>query len=175
MTTETQGGLSRRSFLAVMGAAGLLAGGMVAVGAPTAGAAPGANAEWQITSEPADARTGYATVLNAIRQGVSSHRVRPEGGRPVDVTDQDGTEQYISLDLQVEEDNQFIRVFLRRSDMYVMGWRPGTVTTDGGPTWRNFFTLESDVDLPGAVRTGTGANVNTRFEGLSNYSDLANL
>ncbi len=145
MATETQGGLSRRSFLAVMGAAGLPASGMVAAGAPTASTAPGANAQWQITSEPADARTGYAT-------------------------DQDGTEQYISLDLQVEADNQFIRVFLRRSDMYVMGWRPGTVTTDGGPTWRSFFTLEADVDLPGAVRTGTGANVNTRFEGLPRRS-----
>ncbi|WP_256252247.1 ribosome-inactivating family protein [Streptomyces sp. yr375] len=94
------------------------------------------------------------------------------GGRPVDVTDANGTQQFIAVDLYSEGGGEFIRVFMRRSDAYVMGWRPGTDNGGGNITWRNFFTLEPGVDLPGAIRTGTGANVTTRFEGLSNYTDL---
>ncbi|MFG3289233.1 pectinesterase family protein [Streptomyces sp. NPDC048179] len=175
MTDETHGRLSRRSFLgaaAVVSAA--VTGGLVFVSA--ADAATGADASWQITSESADARAAYAKLLNDIRTGVSSHRLRPDNGRLFDVTDQDGTTQYIAVDLQAEDSYQMIRVFMRRSDAYVMGWRVGQVDADDSNTvyWGNFFVLDSvaapngAAPLPGA----TAQNTNTRFQNLANYSDL---
>ncbi|MEU3617982.1 pectinesterase family protein [Streptomyces sp. NPDC006872] len=141
----------------------------------SASAATGANVTWRISSEPADAKTGYVGMLNGIRQAISAGRVRAANGGPaVDVTDGSGANQFISVDLHAEDRPEFIRVFLRRSDSYVMGWRPGTENGPGDVDWGNsqFFTLDPDVNLPDAARTGAGANVNTRFEGLANYSDL---
>lgn len=168
MTTEMQRGLPRRSFIAAMVAAGVVAGGLMVVGAPRAGAATGSDIDWTITSEPADAKTGYAALINAIRQRVSSHRVRPEGGRPVDVTDEDGTGAFIAVDLYNEAGGEFIRVFIRRSDTYVMGWRPGTDHGGGNVEWLQFFPLEAGVQLPGA----TADNTNTRYNTLAGYDAL---
>ncbi|MCF1592287.1 pectinesterase family protein [Streptomyces muensis] len=151
----------------------MLAGGIVVTSATTAGAATGANVTWRISSEPDEAKAGYAAMINGIRQGVSAGRVRPEGGGPaVDVTDVAGTDDFIAIDLHAEDRPEFIRLFMRRSDSYVMGWRQGVEDGSGVVNLGRFFTLEADVNLPGAIRTGTGANVNTRFEGLANYNDL---
>lgn len=56
--TETQGGLPRRSFIAAMAVAAVASGGIVLNSAPRAQAAAGHDAEWRISSEPADAKTG---------------------------------------------------------------------------------------------------------------------
>ncbi|MEU6381799.1 pectinesterase family protein [Streptomyces sp. NPDC046909] len=172
MPSTTPGGLSRRSFLAAATAVGVMAVGATVVGAFPAAAAPGWDATWRITSEPADARTGYAALINAIKNAVASHQVRPDGGRPLHVTDEDGTNEFINIDLYNEDGPEFIRIYMRRSDAYVMGWRPGTDNGGSDITWRQFFPLDPDVDLPGAIRTGDNANVNTRFQNLANYSDL---
>ncbi|MDX3629139.1 pectinesterase family protein [Streptomyces europaeiscabiei] len=189
MTTETQGQLPRRSFLATaiaVAAGSMLAGGTVVAGAGRASAADGADVTWRITSEAADARTGYANMIRGINQAISSHRVRPSDGngdptgRPVYVTDSEGRNSYITVDLHAEDRPAMIRVFMRRSDTYVMGWRSGTENADGSVAWRTFYHLESDITLPGArrpVRDSTGreiaGNTNSRWEGLANYSDLA--
>ncbi|WP_286249206.1 pectinesterase family protein [Streptomyces graminofaciens] len=179
MTTEQQGRLGRRSFLtsAITVAAGtMLAGGAVVAAAPRAAAATGAHVTWHITHETGTGNTSamktYAATLNAIRAAVSSHRERPDGGLPVSVTDEDGTAGYIAIDLYAEGRNDFVRVFMRRSDAYVMAFRTGT-DNSGSVTWdRNWFTLEPGVNLPTGIR-GEGGTVETRFEGLSNYNDLA--
>ncbi|MFF3373543.1 pectinesterase family protein [Streptomyces sp. NPDC002680] len=139
----------------------------------SASAATGANVTWRISSEPADAKTGYVTMLNGIREAIRAGRVRPVSGGPaVDVTDVDGANQFITVDLHAEDRPEFIRVFMRRSDSYVMGWRVATEDGAGAVHFGNFLTLDPHVNLPGAIRTGNGANVNSRFENLANYSDL---
>ncbi|MET8976324.1 pectinesterase family protein [Streptomyces sp. NPDC004539] len=171
MSTEARGGLPRRSILAAMVAAGVVtgAGGLVLAGARSAVAAQGADISWQITSEPADARVQYATLINGIRQAVSDHRVRPDGGRPVDVTASDGTNQFITVDLQAEDRPEFLRLFVRRSDAYILGFRPGATNGEGTVQLADaFFTLEAGVQLPGATAT----NTQTRFNGHASYSSL---
>ncbi|WP_326584610.1 pectinesterase family protein [Streptomyces sp. NBC_00481] len=179
MTTEPQGHLGRRSFLtsAIAVAAGtMLAGGAVVAAAPSASAATGAHVTWHITSTPGTGADGamrtYAATLNRIRAELRSHQVRPEGGRVVDVTDEDGTSQYIALDVYAEGRSEFVRVFMRRSDAYVMAFRTGT-DNNGSVTWaNNWYTLEAGVNLPAGIR-GAGGAVDTRFQGLSNYTDLS--
>ncbi|MFJ9565129.1 pectinesterase family protein [Streptomyces fuscichromogenes] len=180
MTTTAPGGLPRRSFLAAASAVALTAaGGLVLTSAPLASAtddeptAP--NASWTITSEAAEDRAGYARMINSIRRAIRAGQVRSEDTVPaVDVTDAAGTSSYIRVDLHVVGVYDFIRVFLRRSDSYVMRWRWGTTDVDNSNVvyWRRFFTLDSTVNLPNAVR-GEGGNVVPRFEDLTNYSDLA--
>nr|WP_240982655.1 pectinesterase family protein [Streptomyces sp. S3(2020)] len=144
-------------------------GGLVLAGAPSAVAAQGADVSWQITSEPADARAGYAALLNGIRRAVSDHRVRPDGGRPVDVTASAGANQFITVDLQAEDRPEFLRLFMRRSDAYILGFRPGTVNGAGTVQLADaFFTLEAGVALPGA----TADNTQTRFNNHASYSNL---
>jgi len=136
----------------------------------SASAAEGANVTWRISSEPADARTGYATMLNSIRQVISIGRVHPEGGGPgVDVTDPNGTNTFILIDLHAEDRPEFIRLFMRRSDNYILGWRQGTEDGAGATHLGNFFPLETGVQLPGA----TDQNTNTRFDTLAGYNALA--
>ncbi|MDX2939764.1 pectinesterase family protein [Streptomyces ipomoeae] len=157
-----------------MTAAGVVAGGglgLVFGTASSAVAAAGPNVQWHITSEPADARTGYAQLINAIKSSIADHTVRPEGGRPVQVTTASGTGAYTTVDLYAEDSDRFIRVFMRRSDAYVMGWRPGTVDAtniDDGVSWGPFFPLEEGVQLPDA----TAGNTNTRYNTLATYDAL---
>ncbi|MET7690428.1 pectinesterase family protein [Streptomyces sp. NPDC005483] len=184
--TNSKRGLPRRSFLSAataVAAAGVLGGGVVVAGAPAASAATGADITWRITTEPGDESDGakrtYAAMLNAIRQAVRSHQVRPEDGRPVDVTDAGGTTQYISVDLHAEGLPDFIRVFMRRSDAYVMGWRQGTEDGAGTINWGTFFTLDAAVAPtlngtanPALLPGSTNANTDTRYDRLANYNDL---
>ncbi|MFF8970848.1 pectinesterase family protein [Streptomyces sp. NPDC014995] len=179
MTTETQGGLPRRSFLAAMTAAGVLAGGglgLVVGSASSAVAAPGSDITWHNSYEREEAKKRYAELINAIKRRVSSHQVRPDGGRPVYVTDEDGTGQYITVDMYSEGDlGEFIRVFMRRSDAYVMGWRPGTDHGNGNVSWTDsagnasrYFPLEPGLLLPGATTETT----NFRYQNLAGYDAL---
>ncbi|MFJ2112121.1 pectinesterase family protein [Streptomyces sp. NPDC087850] len=190
MTTEARGGLPRRSFLAAataVVATSVMAGGLVFADAPGAAAATGANVTWRISSEPSDARGGYVGMLNAIRQAVRGGRLDSLGGPPVDVTDINGTNQYITVDLHTEGQLSFIRLFLRRSDSYLMGWRWGTEDADDrtivywpSASTRSFFTLDAAVaptlsdgtDNPARLPGSTVANTNTRFETLATYGNL---
>ncbi|MGH1552896.1 hypothetical protein ACRAWF_15340 [Streptomyces sp. L7] len=189
MTRTAGDALPRRSFLAAMVAAGVVAGGLVVIGAPKAGAATGADVTWRITSEPADAKAGYAAVLNAVRTAISVGRVRPEvaaGDAPaplVDVTDSGGTNSYITVDMHAEDRPEFIRVFVQRSDAYVMGWFTGTEDGAGAVTWGDFFPLETGLErgqngIPlgrpsGTLsRTDAGSQTGTAFIGASTYTAL---
>ncbi|WP_330350981.1 pectinesterase family protein [Streptomyces sp. NBC_00582] len=184
MTSTTQGGLPRRSFLAAATAVSLAAaGGLVLAGAPSASATepttPDVN--WVISSEPGDAFTGYRTTITRIREvGRAGQLPVPvaTGARPVPavaVTNAAGTDSYIRIDLRVEDRREVVRVFMRTSDFYIMGWRSGTAAAPTSSTvaWGDFFTLDPAVNLPNAVRGGPNGNVVTRFEELANYSDLA--
>lgn len=176
MTTETRDQLPRRAFLAAATAVSLAAAsGLVITGSPRASAATGADVTWRISSEPADARTGYAAMIQGVRQAVRAGRVDSMGGAPIDITDRTGTSQYVSVDIHAEDRSEVIRVFLRRSDLYVMGWRQGVETGGGGVTWDRYFTLD-----PAAAPTGsaplpgiTTATTNNRFQDLASYSALA--
>ncbi|MFI6551099.1 pectinesterase family protein [Streptomyces prunicolor] len=170
MTSTTQSGPSRRSFLAAATAVCLAAaGGAVLTGASSAAAATGADVTWRISSEPDEAKTGYAGMLNGIRNAMRAGRHRPDTTGPaVDVTDIDGTSSFVLIDLHAEDRPEFIRVFMRRSDSYIMGWRAGVEDGAGAPQWGTIFRLDPEVQLPDA----TLVNTNIRFQDLANYSDL---
>ncbi len=190
MTSTTPGGFARRSFLtsAIAVAAGsMLAGGVVVTAASSASAATGATVTWHISSEPGNqvdsAMRGYANMLNAVRQAVRGGRLPVDGALPVDVTDINGTSQYISIDLHAEDNPEFIRVFMRRSDSYIMGWRQGGSDIGGVVDWGNgyIYTLDESVRPllpdgtanPARLPGSTGRNTDTRYETLANYNDLA--
>ncbi|MGW1714880.1 pectinesterase family protein [Streptomyces sp. NPDC002156] len=178
MTSAEQGRPSRRSFLAAATAVSAMAVGglgLVVAAAPSASATPTANLTWTISSEPEVAKMDYARLLNGIRRLVSDDNPqRTTTGRPVLVTDEDGDNEFIAVDLEAEDRPELIRLFIRRSDAYIMGWR--SATRDGDVAYLStFFTLDPHVQLPGSIRPGNGvtnANTNTRFENLANYSDL---
>ncbi|ULR52508.1 pectinesterase family protein [Streptomyces deccanensis] len=175
--TEARGHLPRRSFLSsaiAVVAASTLAGGAVVAAGATAVAATGANVTWRITSEPADARTGYAKLLNDIRRALGA-RVDSLGGPPVDVTDRNGASQYITIDLHAEDRTEFVRLFMRRSDSYIMGWRAGVEDGVGTVTWGNFFTLDSAAAPGGAsaLPGATTSNTRTNYQTLGTYTELA--
>ncbi|WP_330293070.1 pectinesterase family protein [Streptomyces sp. NBC_00576] len=182
-------GLSRRSFLAAATAVSLAAAGAVVLAdAPSASAATGADITWRITSETGKGDDGaaktYAGLLHAIRDRIRSHEVRPDGGRTVDVTDQDGTSTYITVDLHGENMPQFIRVVMRRSDAYVMGWFSGVENGVGDVRIGDFFPLERGLvngqggipqgrpANPNATPPDLGSQTNTRFNTLAGYDAL---
>ncbi|WP_405816662.1 pectinesterase family protein [Streptomyces sp. NBC_01390] len=177
--TNTERGLSRRSFLSAataVAAAGALAGGVVMAGASSAGAATGADVEWRISmvagSGPGTAQQGYAAMLNGIRTAMGA-RIPIEGALPIDVTDINGARRYIAVDLHAYDSSQFIRVFLRRSDAYFMGWRAGN-ENGGAVTWGRFFTLEDTAEAGGAsaLPDATIANTDTQYNGQAGYDSL---
>ncbi|MEE1765203.1 pectinesterase family protein [Streptomyces sp. SP18BB07] len=191
MTNETRGQLPRRSFLtsAVAVAAGsMLAGGAMLSGAPSASAATGANVTWRITGEPADDRRGYARMLRGVTDAISDHQTRTldqgvEVGHPVDVTQSSGANAYITIDLHAEDRPEFIRVFLRRLDAYVVGWFPGTEDGGGVVTLGDFFPLEPNLtNGQGGIPQGRarltngpddpGSITNRRYENLAGYDAL---
>ncbi|WP_330351325.1 pectinesterase family protein [Streptomyces sp. NBC_00582] len=143
----------------------------------SASAATGADVTWRLSSEPDEAKNDYAATINAIRTAISgNYRQRAEtdsgtNGPAVDFTLPGGVTDYISVDLHAEDSVDFIRVFIRRSDSYVMGWRQGVENGVGDVTLGQIFPLESDVTLPGTATDRS--NVNTAYVGLSNYNDLA--
>ncbi|BBC30943.1 hypothetical protein SGFS_022370 [Streptomyces graminofaciens] len=177
-------GLPRRSFIAAMVAAGVVAGGLVVVGAPSASAATDATITWRNTSEPADARNGYAALINAIKAAIRAGRVRSEDSAPlVDVTDSAGT-TYITIDLHAEDRPEFIRVIMRRENSYVMGWFQGTENGVGNVVLGDFFPLEAGLQngqggIPQGRPAGTlsasdpGSRTNTRFDTLAGYDALS--
>ncbi|WRZ54112.1 pectinesterase family protein [Streptomyces sp. NBC_01314] len=69
-----------------------------------------------------------------------------------------------------------VRVFIRRSDTYVLGWRAGRVTALNTIAWGTFYNLYRNTatttyaPLPGS----TVATTSTRYDGLENYNDLLN-
>ncbi|WP_328505461.1 pectinesterase family protein [Streptomyces sp. NBC_00391] len=174
MTSTTRDGLPRRSFLAAataVAATSVLATGLGIASAPRAVAAAGSNVTWRISSEPAEAKAGYVKMINDITSHVRSHRVTPRDGvRPVSVTDENGENQFTTIDLHAESSSRFIRIFMRQSDAYILGWRIGDEANSDPLT--TFFTLEAGVNLPGAIRTGTGLNVDPRHEGMATYTEL---
>lgn len=191
--TEARGHLPRRSFLVsaiAVVAASTLAGGAVVAAAPSASAATGADVTWRITSEPAEARTGYANLLNNIRRAIADHRIRSRDGSdpvgyPVDVTATTGP-TYITVDLHAKTDIEFIRLIMRRSDSYVVGWFQGGEDGNGTVTLGDFFPLEpglvngqGGIPLgrpPGTNPDGTpdpGSRTQTRYNTLATYSNLA--
>ncbi|WSQ14282.1 pectinesterase family protein [Streptomyces sp. NBC_01231] len=187
MTTEQQGQLARRSFLAtaVAVAAGtMLASGAVVATAPRASAATGAHVTWHISSEPSEAKDGYAGLINGIRAAIRSGRIPVDGAAPVDVTAIGATSEHIRVDLHAEDRSEFIRVFMRRSDSYVVGWFQGVENGGGDVTWGDFFTLEpglrnGQADIPLGRPAGTtgrndlGSQTNTRYQDLAGYDALA--
>ncbi|WP_181800593.1 pectinesterase family protein [Streptomyces ipomoeae] len=160
-------------------AASTLAGGAVVAAATTAVAATGANVTWRITSEPGTANDGamkgYANMLNAIRQAIRAGRIDSLGGPPIDVTDRSGASQYITVDLHAEDRTEFVRLFMRRSDAYIMGWRAGVEDGGGTVTWGNFFTLDSAAAPGGAsaLPGATASNTRTYYQNLGTYTELA--
>ncbi|MFJ3779976.1 pectinesterase family protein [Streptomyces sp. NPDC090075] len=179
--SNTPGGLPRRSFLAAATGVTLAAAGALVMTTASSALAVdneplAPDASWTIKFNAAQDKAGYISLINNIRASVRAGRIRSEPDAPyVDVTDISGADTYIRIDLHVEGEYDFIRVYMRRSDSYIMGWRWGTTDADVSNTvyWRTFFTLDPAVNLPNAIRSGTGANVVTRFESLANYSDLA--
>ncbi|MDX2935539.1 hypothetical protein [Streptomyces ipomoeae] len=153
--TNTERGLSRRSFLSAataVAATSALAGGVVLAAAPTAGAAQGADAEWRITGDPTDDRLGYAKMLLDATTAIADHRARVWDqaaagvavGHPVDVTQSSGTNSYVTVDLHAEGPRpEFIRLFLRRSDAYLVGWFAAVEDGAGVVQWGDFFPLET--------------------------------
>ncbi|MEU1183887.1 pectinesterase family protein [Streptomyces sp. NPDC005820] len=155
-----------------------------------ASAATGADVTWRISSEPDEAKNDYSAMLNAIRAAVSGgygiKAQTPTGanGPQVSLTDPSGTSSYITVDLHAENRSEFIRLFMRRSDAYIMGWRQAVESggAGGAVTWGSFFPLEPAAQpggsspLPGADST----NTNTRFsspasgQAMSSYTALAN-
>ncbi|WP_327743452.1 ribosome-inactivating family protein [Streptomyces europaeiscabiei] len=137
-------------------------------------AAPGGSISYTPSLEGGTAaRTAYGSFIAQIRQevqaGLVSHHPDPEQGRPrVGVTDRGGP-QFITVDVHNAEDpNLFVRLYMRRSDQYILGFWPGTVSANGGsPTIDTFFPLETGVTVP------DGTTPNTRFQTLSTYPALA--
>ncbi|MFD8811495.1 pectinesterase family protein [Streptomyces sp. NPDC059627] len=178
MTSTEQGGLSRRSFLGAAAVVSAMVGGglgAMVVAAPSAVAADGADFTWKITHEAREDAQNYADMLKAIRRLTSSHEIVPQNGRRVFITDEAGTNAFTTVDIHPSEGRSFVRVFLRRSDVYFMGWRVGATDSDGTVHLGSVFTLDADVQLPGSIRTTTGnveANTDPRYEGLENYSAL---
>ncbi|WP_329280581.1 pectinesterase family protein [Streptomyces sp. NBC_01451] len=187
MTTGQQGQLPRRSFLAsaiAVAAGTMLAGGAVVTAAPRASAATGAHVTWHISSEPSEAKTGYTGLINGIRAAIRGGRIPVDGAAPVDVTAIDATSEHIRVDLHAEDRPEFIRVFMRRSDSYVVGWFQGVENGVGDVRWGDFFTLEPGLrngqgDIPLGRPAGTtgrddlGSQTNTRFQDLAGYDALA--
>ncbi|MCG7209633.1 pectinesterase family protein [Streptomyces arenae] len=186
MTSTTRDGLPRRSFLAAATAVSLAAaGGLVLGSASLAAAATGATVTWRLSSEPADARAGYAALLNSIRNAIRAGSQRPDPTGPsVDVTDINGTNSYITVDLHAEDRPEFIRVVMRRSDAYVMGWFQATEDGTGAVTFGDFFPLEAGLNpgqggIPQGRPAGTfrandpGSQSNVRFNTLAGYDALA--
>ncbi|MFF9777538.1 pectinesterase family protein [Streptomyces sp. NPDC013978] len=188
--TNTERGLSRRSFLSAataVAATSALAGGVVMAGAPTAGAAQGADAEWRISFETGDDETGamrgYGELIKAIKNGCSDHRINPYAGStrrgsPVHVTANVPENQYTIVDLVTEEQTLAIRVYMRRRDAYVMGWQQGVaVPGTGGAqiTWTRYFTLETGAQAgqPSALPGITASNTRTNYNGLGTYTNLS--
>ncbi|MFE7842806.1 pectinesterase family protein [Streptomyces sp. NPDC057474] len=191
MTTQMQGGYSRRSFLAALTAAGVVAGGglgLVVAAAPSASAATGADVTWRITGEPADDRRGYARMLRSVTTAISDHQVRPRDGgvavgHPVDVTQGSGGNSYVTVDVHAEGGPEFIRLVLRRSDAYFMGWFQGTEDGGGAVQLGDFFSLDPDLtNGQGGVPQGRaaltngpddrGSQTNRRYDTLAGYDAL---
>lgn len=104
---------------------------------------------------------------------MESHRIGPRDQLPVSVTREDGANSWTTIDLHAHDSTRFIRIFMRQSDAYILGWRQGT-EVGGVVTLQNFFTLEAGVNLPGAIR-GDGGNVDTRHEVMgAGYPSLQN-
>ncbi|WP_329276322.1 pectinesterase family protein [Streptomyces sp. NBC_01451] len=156
----------------------------------SASAATGSDVTWRISSEPDEAKAGYVNMLNQIRAAVSGgYQVQAQNssssnGPMVNLTDPSGTTGYVTVDLHAENRSEFIRVFVRRSDAYVMGWRQGVESggVEGGAvTLGQFFPLEPAAAPGGssALPDSTDANTNTRFsaaqngEGMASYTALA--
>lgn len=145
-------------------------------------AATGADITYRLTAEPADARTGYANLLNQIRSRVSTrqvthpHPTRPDRTHTVDVLDPNATGGFVTIDVHaLDNETLFVRLLMRRSDMFVMGWWQGAEDVPGGiPTFGAFFTLEGGFRPPaGVVPAGADPdNVNTDFNRLINYTEL---
>ncbi|MER6952432.1 MULTISPECIES: pectinesterase family protein [unclassified Streptomyces] len=179
MTSTEQGGLSRRSFLGAAAVVSAVVGaglGAMIGAAPSAVAAAGADFTWKITHEADQDVENYVKMLKAIRQATSSHQIDPPNGRTVYVTDEAGTNAFTTVDIHPSEGGNFVRLFLRRSDVYLMGWRVGSTDSDGTVHLGSIFTLDANVQLPGSIRTTTAtaeANTDPRYEGLENYSALA--
>ncbi|WP_200307222.1 pectinesterase family protein [Streptomyces adelaidensis] len=186
MTTETQGQLPRRSFLAraiAVAAGAAMAGGTVLASAPVASAEDkGPNATWRISGDPKTDARGYANMLKAIKDAVTAGSLlaAPDpnmpgsSASPVNVTRIDGTGTYVILDIYSFGD-EVIRVFLRHSDLYFMGYRAGT-ESGGAVTWRTFFTLEPAAQEGGAspLTDITAQSTDTRFNGMASYVELGN-
>ncbi|MGY1495853.1 pectinesterase family protein [Streptomyces sp. QTS52] len=143
--------------------------------------ANGADVTWQVTSEPADARTTYAEAIKAIMDQVRGYQIEPRPGvRPVAVTNENGALQFVTIDLHAEDRPEFIRLFMRRSDAYIQGWRQGVVNGAGNVTLGNFFTLEAaaaptlqdGAPNPARLPGSTTENTDTRHEGLATYTEL---
>ncbi|MEU6228916.1 pectinesterase family protein [Streptomyces sp. NPDC047042] len=179
--TNTERGLSRRSFLSAataVAAASAMAGSVVLAGAPTAAAATGSNVTWRITHENKDDSLGYSNMLLGIRLAMAG-RVDSLGGSPVFITDRNGASQYITVDIHAAGDGgsipPFVRLFLRRSDAYVMGWRAGNENGVGDIAWGDYYTLDPAA-APGqasALPGATAGNTRTEYQNLGSYTNLA--
>ncbi|WP_230396725.1 pectinesterase family protein [Streptomyces blattellae] len=161
---------------------------MVLGTAPKASAASGSNHSWKITGEPTDDKKGYFGLINFLRNAVEAGRHQPDPSAPaVRVTDVTAAGTYLSVDLYPEDGGgRFVRVFIHRTDLYVMGFRPGF---DGGDAlsvdWAPFYPLEpsampsdSGTDpaypLPGSTMQYTDPRFTTaRNGGLASYTNLA--
>jgi pectin methylesterase-like acyl-CoA thioesterase len=172
--TEQQGHPSRRSFLAgaiAVAATSALVGGLGIASAPSAVAATDSSYTFVIdVDNPGVMATSYVNALRNIRSGTRAHRFQTSEGL-VDATNENGANEYTTIDVMMSEGSRFIRVYIRNSDAYVMGWRVGDDYGFGEPSLGDFFTLEAGVVLDSDRQTV--GNTNTRFQGLATYPALA--
>ena len=155
--------------LAAFVAGAVLVGYTVVGNLAASHAATGAHATWRITNVPSEDRTGYARMIGEIRREIARDRRIPAGSQNVDVTDPNGGNRFVNIDIHEDADvgNRFVRLVMRASDGYIVGWWAGGAG-DGG--LRRFFALESG--LVGQVGGATNENSDTRFQGAANYTDL---
>ncbi|WP_200304174.1 pectinesterase family protein [Streptomyces adelaidensis] len=190
--TNSEQGFSRRSFLSAataVAASSALAGGVVMAAAPMAGAVddPPPNPKWAISYEPGTdedgAMKGYGNLIKAIKVQCSDHRVDPYAGtsrrgHPVHVTADVAANAYVNVELQTEDRTLAVKVYIRRRDSYIMGWRQGVAVpgTEGSQIqWGRIFTLEltAEYGQPSALPGITEANTRTNYTGLGSYINLA--
>lgn len=131
-----------------------------------------------VIDDPAEMSKNYKTMIEQIRAALSSRRVththpdRPSTSATVDVTATGGA-PFIFIDVHQAQDlgvaaNPFVRLVMRRSDAYIVGWYVGQFSINGVILQR-FFPIEPN--LVGPIDPGSIPAVHT-YEGLLQYTHL---
>ncbi|MCL8010997.1 ribosome-inactivating family protein [Streptomyces sp. AS02] len=78
---------------------------------------------WKIGDSDPNSPTSYVQVVRAIRNAVNTEDATvPGAGYQVMHTDTTATQTYVDIDVEDAYSDTYVRVRMRASDMYLMGW-----------------------------------------------------